>query len=384
MIRTDSGYVKNINTIFVAIFTILVLLAVWQIRSILMLAVAGVMLTIFFSIPVRFFMRWGIGRAISIFLSMASGIFIIVLLSFLVFPTLFSQFGVLFTSTIPNGIEQLIEQWNSGEIYEQVPILEDFVENFDLSAIEVDIDLLNQVLSQISQAVNSLGGSVLPLLGGVASVALSIVIVFFLCVYLIAEPNKYINGIIHLTPLWYRDRMRQIIVRLDETIRAWIRVTGVSMLLIGGGTGLGLAIVGVEQWLALGVIAGVLSFIPNFGMIATLIPAIAVTIVQVPDAVLIVLLIIVVISFIQAQIVGPILTAETMNLPPVLILVGQIIFGIFFGFLGLMLAVPLTAMTVVLVEEIYVKDVLGDNSSDIQKTKDEPYEDDGLIFAEAD
>ena len=49
-----------------------------------------------------------------------------------------------------------------------------------------------------------------------------------------------------------------------------------------------------------------------------------------------------------------------MNMPAVLILLGQIIFGFFFGFLGLMLAVPLSACVAVLVDEIYVKDVLGD------------------------
>ncbi|MEL6527150.1 MAG: AI-2E family transporter, partial [Chloroflexota bacterium] len=132
-------------------------------------------------------------------------------------------------------------------------------------------------------------------------------------------------------------------------------------LFIGVSTGIGLALVGVEQWLALGVLAGLLSFVPNFGMVLTLVPAVAVTIVQVPKAVFVVVAIIVIVSFLQAQIIGPYLTSETMNLPPVLILIGQIILGVFFGFLGLMLAVPLTA--IVLVQEIYIKDILGDELS---------------------
>jgi len=204
--------------------------------------------------------------------------------------------------------------------------------------------------------------------------------------YLIAEPDKYIHGIILLTPLWYRDRMREILVRLDKTIRAWLRVTLVSMIFVGTGTALGLAIVGVEQWLALGVLAGAASFIPNFGTIIALVPALAVAIIQVPGSIWIVIIIIVIISFIQAQIIGPILTAESMNLAPVLILVGQIIFGVFFGFLGVMLAVPLTAISVVLVEEIYIKDVLGDSlgaEEEEEKPKVED-KDQGMVFAEAD
>ncbi|MXX02277.1 MAG: AI-2E family transporter [Gemmatimonadetes bacterium] len=66
------------------------------------------------------------------------------------------------------------------------------------------------------------------------------------------------------------------------------------------------------------------------------------------------------VSFFQSQVVSPVLASERMNMPAILILLGQIIFGFFFGFLGLMLAVPLSACVAVLIDEMYVKDVLGD------------------------
>lgn len=385
MIRTDSGYARQINTIFVAIITIIFFVGLWQIRSILMLAVAAVMLTVFFTMPVRFFMRWGINRGIAILLSIVSGIILVIILSLVVFPTLFSQFNVLFTSTIPRGIDQLITLWNDKErLHDTFPFLDTLLSSVDFASFQIDADFINQAVTQATNAVNRLGGSVLPLLGGVASAFLSFTIVFFLCIYLIAEPDKYIRGIILLTPLWYRDRMREILVRLDTTIRAWLKVTIVSMLFVGTGTAIGLALVGVEQWLALGVLAGASSFIPNFGTFIALVPAIAVAIIQVPGSVWIVIVIIVIISFVQAQIIGPILTAESMNLPPVLILIGQIIFGLFFGFLGVMLAVPLTAISAVLIEEIYIKDVLGDTSTEEDKAKVDADADEGMVFAETD
>lgn len=382
MIRTDSGYVRNLNILIISIFVVILLIAVWQIRGILMLALAGVILTILFSMPVRFFMRWNIGRLFSILLSMTSAVLIIVLLSYLVFPTLFDQFSTLFRSTIPDGIDQLIELWNSGELYDRIPFLESAVTAFNTSDFELDANFFNQLVAQLSSTINNVGGSVIPIIGGVASAFVSIFIVIFVCVFLIVEPDKYTNGIIRLTPLWYRDRMREIIVRIDETMRAWIRVTGISMLLVGSITGLGLALIGVQQWLALGVIAGVLSFVPNFSVFITLIPTVAVTIVEVPEAVLIAVLIVIVASFVQANIVGPILTAETMHMPPVLILVGQIVFGFFFGFIGVMLAVPLTAISIILIEEIYVKDILGDNATQQADTDSE--DDYELIYSEAD
>ncbi|MEO1163435.1 MAG: AI-2E family transporter [Chloroflexota bacterium] len=360
---TDSPTFNNLNAIFVTILTIIVLVGLWQIRGIIMLALAGMMLAILLSIPLRFFMRWGLNRIVSIVLSFTLGVLVVTLLSFLLVPTLINQFSVLLTSTIPSGLNQLFEYWNSGELYQQIPGLENLLDYLELDTVVLDTELVNQVIDQVTQAINRFSGSVLPLLGGVASVLLSTFIVLFVCIYIIIEPNTYTRGIISLTPLWYRDRMQTILSRIDETIRAWIRVTAVCMLFIGVSTGIGLALVGVEQWLALGVLAGLLSFVPNFGMVLTLVPAVAVTIVQAPNAIFIVIAIIVIVSFAQAQIIGPYLTSETMNLPPVLILIGQIILGVFFGFLGLMLAVPLTAIVVVLVQEIYVKDILGDELS---------------------
>jgi predicted PurR-regulated permease PerM len=119
----------------------------------------------------------------------------------------------------------------------------------------------------------------------------------------------------------------------------------------------------VEQAAALGVLAGLLSFIPNFGTIVALIPSIAVGIVQTPQSIIWIIIIIYGVSFVQTQILLPVLVAGSIRLPPVLVLLGQIIAGAFLGFLGLMLAVPITAILMVLVQEIYVKDVLGDRQS---------------------
>jgi predicted PurR-regulated permease PerM len=358
MIRTDSGYIRNINWIFVLAFTVILLLAIWEIRSILMLSVAAVLLTVFATMPVRFLSKLGLGRGLSILASVLGGIALLVLLFLLVFPTLFTQFQVLFTDVVPRGVEQAIELWNSGQVYEQIPFLEDVLQDFELND-----DVINQAIGQISTALSRVGGSVIPLIGGVASSILSFLIIVFVGMYLITEPDRYINGVIALTPLWYRDRMREILILLDDTVRSWLRITGASMFITGAGTAIGLALIGIEQWAALGVLAGVLSFIPNFGPIIALIPSIAVAIVQAPEYVLLVIVIIYGVSFVQSQVVGPILANEGMNLAPVLILIGQIVFGVFFGFLGIMLAVPLTAMFVVLVQEIYVKDVLGDHGT---------------------
>lgn len=356
MIRSDTGYVRQINSIFIAAGTIILLIAIWQIRSVLLLALAAVLLAVLFSMPVRLFMRVGMNRPLAIIASIVLATMMMVLAFIIVLPTLVQQFNVLFSDVIPEGVDRIIEWWNSGVVYEQFPFLETALSN-----MTIDSSTINQIVGQVSNALGQLGGSVVPLVGGVASALISTLIVLFVCLYLIAEPDRYIKGLVRLSPIWYRNRVLEILSQLDRTIRAWLRVTGASMLFTGIGTAIGLALIGIEQWAALAVLTGVLSFIPNFGPIMAVIPSVAVAMIQAPEYTLVVIIIIYGVSFIQSQIIGPLLASGNMNLAPVLILIGQIVFGVFFGFLGLMLAVPLTAIFVVLVSEIYVEDMLGDH-----------------------
>ncbi|MFZ2878800.1 MAG: AI-2E family transporter, partial [Phototrophicaceae bacterium] len=225
--------------------------------------------------------------------------------------------------------------------------------------------VLQDIGGQLLSALGTVGGSVIPLLGGLANFLLSMLIVIFISMYFLAEPGRYVDRIILYTPVGYRGRMRTILHRIDEAIRAWLKITGVSMLVAGILTGVLLLVLAdlPTQWAALGVIAGVASFVPNFGPLLALIPALLVGAVQSPDRLLVIVLIVYGVSFVQSQVVSPILANEDMNMPPVLILIGQIVFGIFFGFLGIMFAVPLMAILLVLLDEVYVKDVLGDRES---------------------
>ena len=355
MIKSDTGYIRSINAVFVAIFSVVLVLALWHIRTIILLAVAAIFLTVFVSMPVRFFVSRGVSRGLSIVFSVLAGFILTITVILLVFPILFQQFTVLFTDIVPRGVNQFTEWWNSGIIFEQLPFLQSTIDEFVLSA-----ELVNQAINQITTALGQLGVSVVPLVSDLATSLLSILIIIFMGLYFLAEPDRYINGVISLTPMWYRTRMREILISLDNTTRAWLRVTGASMIFVGVFTSLGLALVGIQQWAALGVLAGLLSFIPNFGPLVALIPSLAVAIIQAPDNVLLVVVIIYGVSFLQSQVIGPILASENMNLAPVAILVGQIVFGIFFGFMGLLLAVPLTAVLTVIVREVYIKDILVD------------------------
>lgn len=351
----DSGIINlGLRNILVTIIIGLGLLFIWEIRGTLMLTFAAVILVVFFTMPVRLFMNhFNMNRFLAIILSVIGFFIIVLLIARLIVPTIAAQFSELATNVVPNGVEQLQATITRENLIAWFPFLEGIITGDST-------ELINQVISQVSDALGRLGGTVLPVVGGVANTILSVLIIFFLSMYLLAEPELYVNGIITLTPKWYRDRMQIILRRVDSTLRVWLSVTGVSMIVVGLGTGLGLAALGIREWVALGVLAGMLSFIPNFGPIVALVPSVAAAMVQAPNNVIWTVVIIYGVSLVQSQVVSPILASERMNMPAILVLLGQIIFGFFFGFLGLMLAVPLSACVAVLVDEIYVRDVLGD------------------------
>ena len=358
-LRESRSINIGLRNIVATILILLGLIFAWEIRGTLMLTFAAVVLVVLFTMPVRMLMRrFEMNRLVAIVVSVIGFFVILALIGLPISRTIATQFNVLASEVIPQGLEQARESITGEAIVEQFPFLEGVIagDNNDL----ISDDLINQFISQVTDALGRLGGTVLPVVGGVANTILSALIIFFLSMYLLAEPQHYVNGIIKLTPIWYRDRMRTILRKIDSTLRAWLAVTAVSMVVVAVLTGLGLAVLNIREWLALGVLAGVLSFIPNFGPVVALVAAVPVAFVQARENVLWTVVIIYGVSFFQSQVVSPVLASERMNMPAILILLGQIIFGFFFGFLGLMLAVPLSAVVAVLVDEIYVKDVLGD------------------------
>ncbi|MFQ3567180.1 MAG: AI-2E family transporter [Aggregatilineales bacterium] len=368
----NSSYSSVTRWVLVAILVVILLLAAWAIRGILLLLLSSIILVVTFSMPVRYLGRRGVPRAPAIVLSLIFFTLLVITLMALALPELVRQFTTLATVNIPQGVQALVERWNSGDIQQQFPFLQS-VSTEDITS------LLNQLSGQIASALGQLGVSVLPVLGGVADTVLSILIVVFLSLYLLVDPQMHQEGLVRLFPISYRYRVREIISRLDETLRGWLRATLFSMIFVGVATWGGLAILGLQQAAALGVLAGMLAFIPNFGPILALIPSIAVGVTQTPGSLGWIVVIIYGVSFIQSQIVTPLLVAGSIKIPPVLVLLGQIIAGVFGGFLGLVLAVPITAILIVLVQEVYIKDVLGDRQPLNMQEKTTPFKEKVLV-----
>ncbi|CAN5708197.1 AI-2E family transporter [soil metagenome] len=209
-------------------------------------------------------------------------------------------------------------------------------------------------------------GSLMASVGGVFSSTVGAVgnffIVLLLAIYLAIEPQLYINGFSRLFPKERRPRVKEIFAKMGETLRWWIVGKIGLMIFIGLLTWLGLSIIGVPLALTLGLIAGLLSFIPNFGPILSAIPAILLAFINSPITALYVIGLYVGVQIIESNLVTPLIERRTVELPPALTVVSQIALGVTLGALGLVLATPLLAVVMVVVTMVYVEDILGDDT----------------------
>jgi predicted PurR-regulated permease PerM len=186
----------------------------------------------------------------------------------------------------------------------------------------------------------------------------NVVIVIFLGLYFASAPKEHVDGLLGLFPPRRRERMREVMGEMGETLRLWMVGQLVPMIVIGLITWLGLWWIGVPMAATLGVLAGLFNFIPNFGPLASLVPAMLLAVSDSPEKGLWVLGLYVVAQTLEGYVLSPLVQKKMVLLPPALTISVQVLLGVLVGAIGVALAAPLTAVGLVLVKMLYVEDVL--------------------------
>jgi predicted PurR-regulated permease PerM len=197
-------------------------------------------------------------------------------------------------------------------------------------------------------------------LNAVIEGATALVIVMAVSIFLAAAPDRYIRGILRMVPIRRRERIGEVIYAAGYTLRWWLVGQVFSMLVVGIIWGTGLAIIGVPLAFGLGVLAGLFEFIPTIGPMLGLLPALLLAVVESPQMALYVLGLYAVLQTIEGNVLTPLVQQRVVHLPPVLTISAQVFFAWRLGPIGLIVAVPLVAIVVVVVQMLYVKDVLTD------------------------
>lgn len=268
---------------------------------------------------------------------------VIVLLSWLAAPNLVSQIDRM-VEVLPQSLEQLEGQlrdysWGQ-QLLETVPTDGIWASNPD-------------PLARVTGVFSTT-------LGFVANV----LIILFLGLFIAISPGHYFEGVLKLVPMAWRPRAKDVLAETAQTLRRWVVGRLVSMLFVGLSTGVILAVLGVPLALSLATVATLLTFVPYLGPITSAIPTVLIALFEDPMLALWVLVAYTAIQMVEGYILTPIVQSRAVSVPPALLLSGQVLFGLLFGLLGVVLATPVTAAALVLVRRFYVEDALGDRLED--------------------
>ena len=189
-------------------------------------------------------------------------------------------------------------------------------------------------------------------------------IIMFLSIFFTANPNLYKNGILLLMPKEKKPLGEHIMNRISLSLKGWLKGMMVSMVLVTVLISVGLTIIGMPVAMVLGLITGILELVPNLGSLLAMIPGVLLALTVSTKTGVIVALLYITSQTITANIVNPLIQKKLIKLPPALTLISQLIMGALSGALGIILAVPLLAIVIILVDELYVKKINDDELSE--------------------
>jgi len=196
--------------------------------------------------------------------------------------------------------------------------------------------MLDQVLSGV--------GTVTRAIGGIAGAMGTTVIILVIGIYIALEPNLYERGVEWMAPRGGRSELRKTLAEMAHTMRRLMAGRVVGMVFEGFFTWVALEIFGVPMAALLGILTGLLAFIPNLGaLISGILMAIVGFSAGVETGIAAIVVYFVVQTF-DGYVVIPMIARKTVDLPPALVLGAQLVMGLLFGIIGLLLADPLLAM----------------------------------------
>ena len=264
---------------------------------------------------------------------------------------LFAVFATLLGTQIRSQIGQLIDR---------IPEIMDRLEQM-LGVENLEQQISERVASSMEEA------SVVANIAGYSSIVLGVaaevLLVLVAGVYLAARPELYRNGFLILFPEKLKQEARETFDALGEALRLWLLGQLLAMAMVGVLTTFGLWLLGVPSALALGLIAGLLEFVPYVGPIVTAVPTMAVAAAEEPTKALWVAGLFLLIQQIEGNLIMPLVQQRTVDLPPVLTIFAVVAFATLFGVLGLLFATPLAVVCFVLVKKLWVRDTLDEETT---------------------
>ena len=318
--------------------------------GICLVALSGIMLPFVAGMAVAYFLdpvadkfeEWGASRTLAtvvitvLFMLIAIGGFVLLL------PLLYQQI-VDFIARVPTytrAISDIV-----------APLSESLIARLDPEDVQRVRDAIGGVTAQLVKwalgLVQNIWKSGLAIVNILSLLFITPIVAF----YLLRDWDRIVERIDALLPRDHADVIRTQVKAIDETLAGFVRGQGLVCLALAVFYVVGLLITGLDFALVLGLLAGLISFIPYVGAIVGLIASVGMAFLQFDDFVRIgaVAIVFVIGQVLEGNVLTPKLVGDRVGLHPVWVIFGILAGGVLFGFVGILIAVPMTAIVGVLV-----------------------------------
>lgn len=314
----------------------LIILVFWLIGAVILLVFASVLLATLLSVASRRVNHYlSIGYGWSLALVVVAIILAVAGIGFAIAPAVSAQL-----SQVARGLPQALNSIVGG-----------------IAKTSIGHMLVHRMAAGGSGG-NSFAGPLISTVGSLFETIGYIIFVIFMGIYLAATPDLYERGVVRLLPPERRARGKEILEALGHTLKYFLFGRLFSMCVIAACSIVGLWILGIPAAIALGLISGVLSFVPYAGSIASGVAPFLLAYLQDPIKGVYVIILYIGIHLLDGYVLVPLVQQRMVDLLPALTLTAQIVLAFLWGILGIAVATPLTAVLMVLIEMAYVEDVL--------------------------
>lgn len=318
----------------------------WQIRQMLLLIFSAIVLATALNrlarkiqYQFRISRPQGVLAAVLLFLVILTGFFIIIV------PPFVTQFQELTTTKFPQIIRSA-SQWHT------------YVQSLVPAALIPYLPNPNDLERQIQPFIQSMAGRSIAIFSSSFGVVLNLLFMIVLTIMFLAQPTAYRSAFIALFPSFYRRRIDRILAECEVSLGKWVVGALLGMVVIALLSLIGLLALGIPLALAQAVLAGLLNFIPNIGPTLSVVLPISIAVLDEPWKAVAIFIIYFLIQQFESNLLTPYIMAQQVSLLPAITLVAQVFFATFFGFLGLLLALPLTVVGKIWINAVLIEDVL--------------------------
>ena len=324
---------------------VIALYILWRIKQVLLLAFAAVVFATAINQLVKFLQqKLKIPRKSAIAISVSGVLIFVIGFVALVIPPFIEQFTELIF-LVPVALDQ-ISSWNES------------LRNFLPQNLSEEIRGLESLGQNLQSWMDTLFTNFFDLFSSTLSVVINSLLVIVVTIMLLSKPTPYKQTFLLMFPAFYRSRVKTILKKCEKNLAGWAIGILFNMAVIAILSGIGLLVLGIRLPLANCLLAGILTFIPNLGPVLSVVPPAAMALLDAPWKAAAVIILYIIIQQVESNILTPVVMEKQVSLLPAITLLSQVAFAVFFGILGLFLALPITVVAQVWLKEVLVRDIL--------------------------